>query len=78
MTVLNKPSCFCKILSYIATAPQLQSAMEHSLFEEECQGQDMQPGNLATAEITLVTLGTVTFIFAEAMGTVPVWKFIDV
>jgi hypothetical protein len=52
--------------------------MAHSLLEEECQGQDMGPDNLATAEITLVTPGTVTFIFAGEMGPVPVWKFIDV
>lgn len=51
---------------------------EHSLFEVERQGQDTEPGNLAGAEIAPVTLGTVNFISAEEMGTVPVWKFVDV
>lgn len=71
----TNPPCFvifCHCYSSSVTVT------EHSLFEVERQGQDTEPGNLAGAEIAPVTLGTVTFISAEGMGTVPVWKFVDV
>lgn len=52
--------------------------MEHSLFPKEYQGQAVELGNLATAEITLVGLGAVTVLSSQRDGNVPVGKSVDV